>query len=300
MTKNIKGALLLLLASFIWGTAFVAQSVGMEYIGPFTFNGVRTLVGGLVLLPLIFVRSRSKQKRESTSDTGKEYIKDGIICGIILCIASSLQQVGLQYTTPGKAGFLTALYIVVVPLIGMFTNKKSNIILWVSVAIAVIGTFLISIKDDFTISRGDLLVIICALAYAAHIIAVDRFAPKVDAVKMSCVQFFTAGTISFIIALFIEDPSFNTVLISWGPILYAGIMSSGVAYTLQIIGQRDTNPTVASLIMSLESVFSVLSGWVILGDELTVRELTGCCLVFCAVIMAQLSVQMNKKKGILQ
>lgn len=296
--REFKGALLLCIAAFIWGTAFVAQRVGMEYIGPFTFNGVRTLVGGIVLLPVIFIIGKKRKKMGiSPSETNnKKYISGGIICGLFLFGASSLQQVGMQYTTAGKAGFLTALYIVIVPIIGIFLKRRAGMKIWISVAIAVLGTYFLSVKEGFSIGIGDTYVILCAFVFSFHIIFVDKYSSLTDAVKLSCTQFFTAGTISMVVAFIVETPELNGILMSWLPILYAGIMSSGVAYTLQIIGQRDTPPAVASLIMSLESVFSVLAGLVILGETLSGQEVFGCVLVFAAVILAQIPSFKRKQK----
>ena len=296
--RNFKGALLLSIAAFIWGTAFVAQSMGMEHIGPFTFNGVRTLVGGVVLLPIIFFldSKRKKLNIEVHHDSKKNYLVGGFLCGIILFAASSLQQVGLQYTTAGKAGFLTALYIVIVPIIGIFMKRKAGIKIWISVAIAAVGTYLLSVTEGFSIELGDLLVIICAVIFSFHIITIDHYSSRTDAIKLSCMQFLTAGTISMVVAFIFENPQLEGILMSWGPILYAGIMSSGVAYTLQIIGQRDTPPAIASLIMSLESVFAVLAGLVVLNEQLTAQETLGCVLVFSAVILAQIP-SLRKKEN---
>lgn len=297
MNKSLKGAILLALAAFIWGTGFVAQSLGMEHIGPFTFNGVRTLVGGVFLLPVIFFISKSRKSMgvETDSAGNRLFIPAGILCGLFLCAASSLQQIGIQYTSAGKAGFLTALYIVMVPIIGIFMKKFPGVKVWIGVVIAAIGTYILSVKDGFAIESGDLYIICSAFIFSFHIIVIGHFSPKTDAVKMSCVQFFTAGIIAVVIAIFVEKPLMADILASWGPILYAGIISSGIAYTLQIVGQRDTPPAVASLILSLESVFAVLAGWVILGEQLSPKELFGCVLVFAAVILAQLPSFKPKK-----
>lgn len=295
--KKIKGPLLLGLAAFIWGTAFVAQSMGMDHLGPFTFNGVRTLIGGIVLLPVIFLVG-GKRKKMNVPEPGtgnKLYLLAGGICGVILFAASSLQQIGLQYTTAGKAGFLTALYIVIVPIIGIFMKRMPGLKVWVSVVVAAIGTYMLSVSEGFTIEAGDLYVIASAVIFSFHIVGIDHFSPKTDAVKMSCVQFFVAGAIAMIIAFIFENPELDAILKSWGPILYAGVVSSGIGYTVQIIGQRDTPPTVASLILSLESVFAVLAGWAILGEVLAPKEIFGCVLVFAAVILAQLP-KLGKKK----
>lgn len=289
--KQFRGALLLTLTALIWGTAFVAQSLGMDHLGPFTFNGVRNFVAALALLPIIFfLRRRQQRPTEQTADPAKSRKTlwlGGVLCGVALAVASSLQQIGIQFTTAGKAGFLTALYIVVVPLLGLFFKKRVGLNIWISVVIAAVGTYLLSIKENFTIGTGDLFVILCAVAFSVHILLIDRFSPLVSGVELSCVQFLTCGVLCTVAAFIMEQPNWNDILLSLGPILYTGLMSSGVGYTLQIIGQKDTPPAVASLIMSLESVFAALSGWLILGESMTPKEAVGCVLVFAAVILAQ-------------
>lgn len=289
--KRFRGALLLTLTALIWGTAFVAQSLGMDHLGPFTFNGVRNFVAALGLLPVIlFLRRR--QGEEGTDGAAPRSRKTlwlgGGLCGLALGVASSLQQIGIQYTTVGKAGFLTALYIVIVPLLGLLFKKRVALPVWVSVVIAAAGTYLLSIKEDFTIGSGDLFVILCAACFSVHILLVDRFSPAVSGVELSCVQFLVAGAFSTAVAFLVETPDLHDILRSWGPILYTGLISSGVGYTFQILGQKDTQPAVASLIMSLESVFAALSGWLLLGQGMTGREAFGCALVFAAVVLAQI------------
>ncbi len=291
--KNWKSPLLLVLASVIWGVAFVAQSVGMEHVGPFTFNGVRNLLGSLVLVPVIFFFSKKKETSES-SESSKTLWIGGIMCGVFLCVASSLQQIGLQYTTVGKAGFLTAMYIVVVPIFGLFLKKKCSCFVGISILLAIIGLYLLSIKDGLHIGKGDTYVILCAVVFSLQILAVDHFAPKCDCIKLASIQFLVCGVISSVIALIIETPSVEGILAAWLPIAYAGVLSSGVAYTLQIVGQKEMNPTVASLIFSLESVVSVLAGWAILNQTLSTRELCGCVIMFIAIILAQLPEKNNK------
>lgn len=288
--KQLKSSLMLLLTAVIWGVSFVAQSVGMDYIGPYTFNAMRCLLGGIVLIPVIFWMNR-KGKNASPQQVPKEPKSlwiGGTLCGVVLAIASSLQQIGIQYTTVGKAGFITALYIVIVPLLGLFFKKRVGAFVWVAVAIAVGGMYLLCITDGFSIGIGDLLVMACALCFSVHILIIDYFSPKVDGVKMSCIQFFICGLLCAIPMFWLEQPSFSQILSGWMPIAYAGVLSCGVGYTLQIVGQKGMNPTVASLILSLESVVSVLAGWLLLKQRLSVRELIGCVLVFCAIILAQL------------
>lgn len=287
---SIKSMILLVLTALIWGMAFVAQSVGMNYIGPFTFNCIRSIMGGLVLIPCILFfdkREKGEAKQEKKEDT-KTLLIGGICCGLALCIASNLQQIGIKYTTVGKAGFITALYIVLVPIFGIFLRKKVSGRVWLSVAISVVGLYLLCITDEFRIGKGDFFVLLCALVFTIHILVIDYFSPKVDGIKLSCIQFLVAGILSGVPMLISEKPSISTILAAWAPLLYAGIMSCGVGYTLQIVAQKDADPTIASLILSLESVFSVLAGWLILGQTLAGKEIVGCVLMFAAIILAQL------------
>lgn len=285
-----KNACMLLLTAFIWGTAFVAQSVGMDYLEPFTFNGVRCLIGAVALLPCIWFFNRGKEKENKVNDENakRDLIKGGIACGILLFAASSLQQIGLVYTAAGKAGFITAFYIVLVPVFGIFLHKKIGWKVWTAVAIALVGLYFLCITETFTIGVGDIYVFLCALIFSIHILVVDHYAPKVDGVKLSCIQFLVAGIISVPFMLILESPKMGNMLTSWFPLVYAGVFSCGIAYTLQILGQKNVNPAVASLILSLESCFSVLSGWIILEERLSARETIGCIMMFAAIILAQL------------
>ena len=369
MSRKMKGNLMLLLTALIWGTAFVAQSTGMDHVGPFTYNGIRNLIAGFVLIPVIMVFDHMKESGtltparsasensdiltdtevnarksiefigssrssfDSSSDKSqiqnrrinRRSYRDGIVCGIFLFIASSFQQYGISMTTAGKAGFITALYIVIVPVLGIFLHKKIPPMVWLSVAIAIAGFYLLCIKEGFTIGRGDLLVLCCAFFFSLHILVIDHFNEgNVDGVRMSQAQFFTVAVLSLLPILLTELPEAGTVSgalsspvlkelrsvshkisfsgifspASWqafgaavwsarASILYTAVMSSGVAYTLQILGQRYTDPAPATLLMSLESVFAALSGWLILHERLTPKELLGCALVFAAVLLAQ-------------
>lgn len=283
---------MLLITSLIWGTAFVAQSEGMNYVEPFTYNAMRTLLGGVVLIPVIILfRFLDKRNgKEKASCSLKNTVIGGICCGIVLFIASSFQQSGIAQTTAGKAGFVTALYIVIVPLIGIFLHKKMPLRMWLFIAIALAGFWLLCIKQDIGISSGDLLVFFGAIFFAVHITVIDYFNEKnTDGVLMSCIQFFTAGLLMLICMFIFEKPTIPNIVGAGGTILYAGIMSCGVAYTLQILGQKHTNPTLATMLMSLESVFAALSGWLILGEKLGIKEFFGCVLIFSAVILAQLA-----------
>lgn len=308
---QVRNSLLLLLTATIWGVAFVAQSVGMDYVGPFTFNMVRSLIGGIVLIPCIFLLGRlnspekhmQKEKvkagilndRASKADERKTLLKGGICCGILFSLATNIQQIGIQYTTVGRAGFITACYIVIVPILGMvFFHKKSRALIWGAVALALIGLYLLCMTDDFGIGKGDILVLICSVLFSLHILVIDHFSPKVAGVKMACIQFLVCAVFSAVPAFLTETIRISGLLAAWAPILYAGVLSCGVAYTLQIIGQKNMNPTVASLILSLESCISVLAGWVILGQKLTAREMVGCVLMFGAIVLAQMP---EKRRG---
>lgn len=290
-----RSSLLLFLAASIWGVAFVAQSVGMDYMGPFTFNAARSLIGGIVLLPLIAVRERSRKKNggeaeppEKKKVRRKVTLLGGCCCGLAICTASMFQQYGIQYTTVGKAGFITTLYIIIVPIMGLFFGKKVRRIVWAGAALAAAGMYLLCVNETLSLNKGDLLVFLCAVIFSVHILVIDYFSPKADGVKLSCIQFFVAGIICTIGAFLLETPSWDALVSGAVPVLYAGVMSCGVAYTLQIIGQRNLDPTVASLILSLESVVSVLAGWVILDQTMNGKEIFGCILVFAAVILVQL------------
>ena len=290
-----KNAIMLLLTAFIWGTAFVAQSVGMDYLGPFTFNGVRSLIGGVALLPCIWLLRmlNKKEDEQKVQREKKNLIQGGIACGLLLFAASSLQQIGIQYTSAGKSGFITAFYIVIVPVLGIFLHKKIGWKVWIAVLLALAGLYFLCITEKFTIGKGDILIFLCALVFSLHIMVIDYFSPKVDGVKMSCIQFFVCGIVSIPFMFVLETPNVTDIVAGWMPLLYAGVLSCGVAYTLQIIGQKNVNPAIASLILSLESCFSVLAGWAVLGEHLSARESVGCILLFVAIILAQLP---DKKK----
>ncbi len=289
---NWKNPAMLLLAAFIWGSAFVAQSVGMNYVEPLTFNCVRSIIGGVVLIPCIFLldRLKSPEERECAAAIAdrKTLLIAGISCGVILCAATNMQQFGMQYTSVGKAGFITALYIVIVPILGLFFGKRCGLKVWLGVLIALVGFYLLCMTGGFALERGDLYLLSCSLLFSFHILVIDHFSPLVDGVKMSCIQFLVSGVLSGVMMLLFETPSIAGIVAGAGPILYAGVLSSGVAYTLQIVGQKNYNPTVATLLLSLESVFSALTGWLVLHQKLSAREMAGCILIFIAVILAQL------------
>lgn len=301
MNKKVRNSCLLVLTAMIWGAAFVAQSTGGDAIGPYMFNGIRSLIGGAVLLPVIMLLDRLHltSRRPETKEQKKVLLMGGIACGIMLCLASNLQQVGMYLgVSAGKAGFLTACYILLVPILGLFLKKKCGWNIWIGVLLAIAGLYLLCMKGSLTLQLRDSLVLICALCFAVHILVVDHFSPLVDGVRMSCIQFFVCGALSMIPAFLQDFPREQTQLQmwlsvfmsldAWIPLLYAGVMSCGIAYTLQIVGQEGLNPTVASLIMSLESVFAVLSGWLILKESMNMRELLGCLLIFSAIVLAQI------------
>ena len=290
-----KNAFMLFLTAFIWGTAFVAQSVGMDYLGPFGFNGIRSLIGGVALLPCIYILGKINKNSNEKGDV-KTLAAGGICCGLALFAASSMQQIGIQYTTAGKAGFITAFYIVLVPVFGIFLGKKTGWKIWLAVALALAGLYFLCITESFSVGRGDIYVFIGALLFTVHILVIDYFAPRTDGVKMSCIQFFVAGILSMFPLAAFETTTVEGIMRSWGPLLYAGVLSCGVAYTLQIIGQKNMNPTVASLILSLESCISVLAGWAILGEQLSVREGVGCILMFAAIVLAQIPEKQSKNR----
>ena len=269
----------------------------MDYVGPFTFSAVRALIGAVVLIPCIVLLkkvNREENRTEGKAADRKVLVTGGIACGVLLCVACNLQQFGIMYTSVGKAGFITAMYIVLVPVLGIFLKKKVGAKIWCGVLIAVVGLYLLCMAGSgFSIQKGDFLLMLCAVVFSLHILVIDYFSPKTDGVKLSCIQFLTCGILSGICMFLFEKPQLSNILAAWMPILYAGVLSCGVAYTLQIIGQKGMNPTVASLILSMESVISVIAGWLILGQKLSSRELFGCVLMFAAIILVQLP---SKKK----
>ena len=290
--QAFKGNLMLFMAAFIWGTAFVAQSAGMEFIGHFTFNAIRNYIAFIVLIPLIFIIHRISGNQgtvHKNSSSKKDVIKAGICCGCMLFLASSFQQIGIKYTSVGKAGFITTFYVIIIPLLGLFMGKRIGLKIVISLIAAVLGLYLLCMSGGLeSISKGDFYILLCAFCNAFHILTVDHFSPKVDGAVLSCIQFLVCALISTIPMIYIEMPAIADILKSMGPILYAAVLSSGVAYTLQIFGQRYTEPVIASLLMSLESVFSVLAGWVVLHQVLSFKETLGCIIVFAAVTLAQM------------
>ncbi len=280
--KTLRANLLLLLAALIWGVAFVAQKSGLDSLSPFAFNGYRFLLGGLVLLPFAIARRR----RGAAPDRGLWL--GGLLCGACLFVASSAQQIGLKWTTAGKAGFLTALYVVIVPLLAALAGRRVRPLLWLCIALAVAGLHLLCLDGPFSlasVNRGDVWELACALAFAVHILAIDRFAPHADGIRLSCLQFLVCGVLSLPFAGF---PSPSALAAAWLPLAYTGILSCGVAYTLQTVAQKNTSPTVASLIMCLESLFAFLAGALLLREPASLREALGAALLLAALLLAQL------------
>lgn len=303
MKQNVRNSCLLVLTALIWGIAFVAQTTGGDTVGAFSFNCIRSLIGGIVLIPVIHVLDTKTDKKPKTAAEKKTLLTGGIACGCVMFIASSFQQLGINLgTEAGKAGFLTACYILLVPILGLFLKKKCGWNIWIGVVLTLAGLYLLCMNGTtgFSLRFSDGLVIICAVCFSLHILLVDHFSPLVDGVRLSSIQFIISGLIGLIPTFFVDMHhslsgfyAWLPALQSWNawiPILYAGVMSCGVAYTLQIIGQNGLNPTIASLLMSLESVFSVLAGWIILGQKLTPREILGCVIIFAAIVLAQLPV----------
>ena len=286
MSNKGKANLLLFITAFIWGTAFVAQKSGGE-IGAFTFNGIRTFIGGLVLLPFVFRGRKDKSQPLFTRDE----LIGGIVCGFFLFTAASLQQFGLAYTTAGKAAFITTLYVVFCPILSLiFLRKKTRPLVWLCVVLDIIGLYLLCMTDaSFSIQIGDTLVILCAVMFAAQMTAVDVYVSKADGLKLSCVQFLFSGLLGIICMFIFESPvSLSNIMSGWFEILYAGVISCGIGYTFQVLGQREADPTIAALILCLESVFGVLAGAVLLGETMSMREILGCVIMFAAVVISNL------------
>ena len=295
--KALRGSLLLLLGAVIWGAAFAAQRIGMDHVQPFTFTGVRMLLAGLVMIPASYL-ARKKSGAESTPERRRDQRKGGILCGILLFTATSLQQVGLVYTSAGKAGFITALYVVLVPVAAwLLFRKQPGRVIWAAVGLAVVALYLLCMPaEGFQVEKGDAMLLGCAVCFTGQILCVDRYAPRVDGFTLARDEFLITGVLGMAAALMTEEIRPEGLLEAIIPILYAGILSGAVGYTIQIVGQREVNPTVASLIMCMESVFAVLTGAVLLGERMTLREGLGCVLMFAAVILAQLSTLIRVKK----
>lgn len=284
--SKIKGVVFLLLASFIWGTAFVYQDQIHGALSPFAVNGIRMCLGGITLLPYIFIKK--------IKITDKRMVLGGIICGLVLCTAAFLQQYGISIYSPdepvaGKSGFLTSLYIVFLPIITLFLGKRPKFTVVISILLGVAGLYLLCIKSDVSVSAGDIFVLLCAVCFAVHILVVEHFVRYGDGVLLAVLQMFTAGAVSLVISFVFEKNNYSNITLVWFPLLFLGVFSSGLAYTFQILGQKHLRePTVATLLMSLESVFAALAGWIISSEQLSPKEIFGCVLMFIAVILAQI------------
>ncbi len=292
---QFKGVLLLLLTAFIWGVAFVAQSVGMEDVEAFTFSGIRTLLGAAALLPVILIRHYRKNRNVSPAKREKLFdrktVKYGAVLSIVFCAAGNFQQFAFNYTSSGKIAFITALYMFFVPFLGLFLKKRVPLITWICVMFGFVGLYFLCMdsNDIGAVNKGDVLAFICAVIFAVHILLTERYAPEVDCVKLACVQFAFAGVMSCILMFIFEEPRMEGIMNAAVPLLYAGVLSCGVAYTFQVIGQKYAEATVASLAMCMESVFGVLAAAVLLNELLTARELTGCAVMFAAIVVSQFS-----------
>lgn len=288
MNKKLKGNLILLLTAVIWGSGFVCQSIGMEHIGANTFNGIRTLLGALVLVPFILI-GNGKNKEKSTEKDKKTLLLGGVVCGIFLCLASTVQTIGLKYTTAANSGFITAMYIIFVPFFGLFFGKKINLRTGVGALLALFGLYLLSVAGTgFKINRGDLITLLCAVLFSGHIMLVDYFSPRVDGIKLSCLQFFVSGMLNIIAMFIFENPSTSVINSCLPAILYSGICSCGIGYTCQVLGQKYTDPSSAAIIMSMESVFAAVGGFLILNERLDAVKLIGCVVMLAAIILVQL------------
>lgn len=299
---HIRQNLYAVLAAFIWGTSFVAQSVGADYVGPFTFNAARSLVAFAFLLSAcLLYRKFRKATSEQSPGKNPHYYRDllmgGIFCGAILSLGTNLQQKGLETTASGKAGFITALYIIIVPILGLFLKRKVPWTIWISIGIAAVGLYFLCIKDHFSVQPGDLYTILCSFCFAIQILLVDHYAQRVNGIDLSCAQFLVVSIISLVGMAVTETPTWTSLHECIWSVLYVGILSSGIAYTLQILAQRDSNPTVVSLLMSLEAVFATLAGALVLHDHMAGREYLGCGLMLFAVILAQIPAPEIKKKS---
>lgn len=288
-TRTLRSDLMLLLTAAIWGFAFVAQRLGMEHVGPFTFNASRFFLGALSLLPLLLI---FKPEVKAVDHTAKKPISlwlGGAMAGTLLFMGAALQQVGLQYTTAGKAGFITGLYIILVPMLALFWGQRTGRNTWFGALLAVVGLYLLSINDDFSLSYGDLLQLIGAFFWAGHVLMIGWLSPQLDAIRLSIAQFFTCGVISLIAAFATETPSFADVAAGWQPIAYAGLLSVGVAYTLQVVAQKNTPASHAAIILSLEAVFAVIGGYLMLNELLSLKALIGCGLMLAGMLISQIN-----------
>ena len=286
--STFKSNLLLLLAAAIWGFAFVAQRVGMEYVGPFMFNGVRFALGAFSLLPLMFFYRKGSQHVGNSDPKLKNIIGAGLLAGLVLFLGATFQQIGLIYTTAGKAAFTTCLYIVIVPMLGIFFKQYISMSTWFGCIVAIMGLYLLCVKEDFSISYGEVLELIGAFLWSIHILIIDRFSKKINVLTLSFVQFSTCSVLSLVAACFTETMSIDMLRQALVPLLYGGIFSVGIAYTLQAVGQKYAQPSHTAIILSMETVFAAIGGWIILNERLGVQELIGCAIMLIGMLLAQL------------
>lgn len=297
MSKNLRASVCALLAAFFWGSTFVAQDMASETVGPFTYTASRSWVGALLLLLLsLLFRKKTTIPAEQQPRYRRDLLLGGLACGAAMTIAANLQQAGIGNTDPGKAGFITSLYVVLVPIFGLFCHRRASIVVWFSTAIALTGLYMLCVTEALTIQSSDLLILLCAVFFAVQILLIDRL-PHIHGMHLCCVQLFVVAAVSTVLALVFEKPTMELILDAWGPILYSAVFSSALAYTLQIVAQKDSNPTVITLLLCLESVFAVLCDLVILSNVPTLRETIGCILMFVAVILANLPVPHKKHSG---
>ncbi len=302
-SHKARGVILLLITSFIWGIAFVAQSVGMDHVEPFTFIAVRNYIACMFLIPCIAFLDKvqgykpSIWGRAKTFEQRRTLLVGSVIIGLLLTVAGGLQQVGILFTTVGKTGFITTLYIIIVPILGLFLGKRISFQVGIAVLLAVVGMYLLCITESFTLNRGDFIVLLCAIGFSVHILFIEKFAPRTDNVRLAWIQFFICAVISTVIMFIFEKPTWHNIRSAAVPILFAGVLSSGIGYTFQILGQKYLSATVSSLIFSAESVFAVLAGWLILSEVMTIREIAGCTIMLLAIVLAQIpSVKRLKRK----
>lgn len=303
VSDRVRHSLFPILAAFIWGTAFVFQSMCTDYIGPMTFNALRAVAAVIVLLIIIFIFDKANKNKPVKTEAQKKLdrknlLVGGICCGIALAAASNFQQLGIADTSAGKTAFITALYVVIVPIFGLILKKHVPATVWLGVVLAIVGLYCLCIKGDFTIATSDLYVVVCAVIFAVHILVIDHFTNLVDGIKLSCMQFAVVMVISGVGALIFEKPEIGQIMQCWLPVAYVGVFSSGVAYTLQILAQKGANPTVVTILLSLESVFGTIAGAIILKEKMSVKEYIGCAFMFAAVILAQLPGKKDNKKKI--
>ncbi|OFX40254.1 MAG: hypothetical protein A2X08_05715 [Bacteroidetes bacterium GWA2_32_17] len=290
--KRLLSSILLVLAAIIWGFAFVAQKVGMEFIGPFLYNGIRFIIGSLILVPVVIV---FKSNHDNSANQNKNYLF-GLILGIVLFFASSSQQIGMINTTAGNAGFITGLYVIFVPIFGIMLKQFVPKVIWPAASLAIAGFYLLSVKKDFTISDGDIWVFLSAILWAIHVLLIGHLTKQINPITLALQQFLVCGTLSFFTAFLFEEINFNSIILAWIPLLYGGILSVGVAFTLQVVGQKHIHPSSASLILSAESLFAAIGGWLLLNEQMSLRAIFGCALILTGIILVQVYQYYSYKK----